>query len=121
MPKPTDEYGIQQVNAAVVFKNSTDVYVEEFRKPVQEINQVVSSMGSCVVPEEQDYLKPRSLGTKLRAEYREKAFESWKGRMIHGSGVETYEETAVSNDWILSRSPALPINVHLDMVRSRIN
>ena len=41
--------------------------------------------------------------------------------MIHGSGVETYAETAVSNDWILSRPPALPVNVHLDMVRSRIN
>ena len=76
MPRPTEEFGIQQVNAAVVLNNSTDVYVKEFRKPVQEINQVVSSMESCIVPEARDYLKPRSLGLKLRAEYREKAFES---------------------------------------------
>ena len=49
------------------------------------------------------------------------AFADWSKQKVHGSGVETFQETAISNQWILHRPAALPVNVHLDMVRSRIN
>ena len=42
MPKPTDEYLIQQVNAAVVLNNSTDIYVEEFKKPIDQSSRVIN-------------------------------------------------------------------------------
>ncbi|GAU99517.1 hypothetical protein RvY_10509 [Ramazzottius varieornatus] len=58
MPKPTEEYVIQQINSAVLLNNSTDEYVKEFRKPSQEIDRIVANLDIKVEVTERDMVEP---------------------------------------------------------------
>ena len=57
----------------------------------------------------------------MRENYRDKEFSSWAEQTIHGHGVETYKETAISHDWISNRPAEIPVSTYLAMIRARIN
>ena len=54
IPKPSDEYVIQQINTAVSLNNSKDIYIKEFRCPEQEIDRMLAGMDTKIVPTEMD-------------------------------------------------------------------
>ncbi|GAV03401.1 hypothetical protein RvY_13829 [Ramazzottius varieornatus] len=57
VPKPTEEYAIQQISSTVLLNSSTDVYLKEFRKPSQEIQRMVASLHTKVEVTERDIVK----------------------------------------------------------------
>ncbi|GAV07614.1 hypothetical protein RvY_17430 [Ramazzottius varieornatus] len=83
IPKPTEEYVIQQINSAGLLNNSTDEYENEFRKPSQEIERMVASLDTKVNVTERDMFKPRVLGVKLRTENPKPELSTRRGGESH--------------------------------------
>ena len=57
----------------------------------------------------------------MREDYRMKDFQSRAAQDVHGSGIITYLQIAISHDWIHNRPASLPVSSYMDMIRARIN